>query len=42
MVQAARRTAYLRGAALDDIHANPFELRERRRAPRERAVHPIK
>lgn len=37
MVRAARRTAYLRGAALDDIYADPFELRERRRVPREGA-----
>ncbi|MSO71024.1 MAG: hypothetical protein EXQ88_03290 [Alphaproteobacteria bacterium] len=27
MVNAARMTAYLAGAALEDIHADPFELR---------------
>jgi NAD(P)H-flavin reductase len=35
MVNAARRDAYLAGAALADIHADPFELRELRRKPRD-------
>jgi NAD(P)H-flavin reductase/ferredoxin len=34
MVQAARRRAYLAGAALADIHADAFELRELRGRPR--------
>lgn len=34
MVQAARMTAYLAGAALEDIHADPFELRDKRAQPR--------
>lgn len=35
MVHAAKRTAFLKGATLADIHADPFELRELRREPRE-------
>lgn len=35
MVHAARRQAYLAGAALADIHADAFELRELRRKPRD-------
>ena len=35
MVKAAKKAAYLAGAALDDIHADPFELRELRRVPRD-------
>jgi NAD(P)H-flavin reductase len=35
MVHAAKRTAFLRGASLADINADPFELRELRREPRE-------
>ncbi len=34
MVHAARRMAYLAGAALPDIHADAFELRELRQKPR--------
>ena len=34
MVHAARKQAYLAGASLDDIHADPFELRDLRRTPR--------
>lgn len=34
MVHAARQAAYLAGAALSDILADPFELRELRRQPR--------
>ena len=34
MVEAAKKTAYLAGAALADIHADPFELREQRRQQR--------
>ena len=34
MVHAARQRAYLAGASLDDIEADPFELRELRRTPR--------
>ena len=35
MVHAAMRTAFLRGADLADIYADPFELRELRREPRD-------
>ena len=35
MVNAARKRAYLAGAALTDIHADPFELRDLRTEPRE-------
>lgn len=35
MVHAAKRTAYLKGADLADIYADPFELRELRREPRD-------
>ena len=35
MVHAAKRTAYLAGAALADIHADPFELRDLRLMPRD-------
>ena len=35
MVHAAKKQAYLAGAALDDIHADPFELRELRATPRD-------
>ena len=35
MVHTAKRTAFLRGADLSDIHADPFELRELRSEPRE-------
>ena len=34
MVEAAKRSAFLSGAALEEIHADPFSLRERRAAPR--------
>ncbi len=34
MVQAAKRTAFLQGASLDEIHADPFDLQELRREPR--------
>jgi NAD(P)H-flavin reductase len=34
MVHAAKRTAYLAGAKLADIHADAFELRELRKKPR--------
>ncbi len=34
MVHAAKRTAYLAGAKLADIHADAFELRELRKTPR--------
>ena len=36
MVYAAQKTAYLNGASLSDIHADPFELRELRKFPRNR------
>ena len=35
MVNTARKTAYLMGAALADIHADPFELRDLRMTPRD-------
>jgi len=35
MVAAARKRAYLSGAALADIHGDPFELQELRRRPRD-------
>ncbi len=35
MVHAARKTAYLAGAAMADIHADPFELMDKRAVPRE-------
>lgn len=35
MVQAAQKTAYLAGAALADIYADPFELRDLRKIPRD-------
>ena len=35
MVHAAKKQAYLAGASLNDIHADPFELCELRRAPRD-------
>lgn len=35
MVNEAKRACYLFGAALSDIHADPFELKELRRYPRE-------
>ncbi|MGB8275715.1 MAG: 2Fe-2S iron-sulfur cluster-binding protein [Alphaproteobacteria bacterium] len=35
MVHAAKKTAYLAGARLEDIHADPFELRDLRRWPRD-------
>ena len=35
MVNAARKTAYLAGAAMADIHADPFELMDKRAVPRE-------
>jgi NAD(P)H-flavin reductase len=34
MVEKAKRLAYLAGAALDQIYADPFDLRELRRKPR--------
>lgn len=34
MVNAARKAAFMAGAALPDIHADPFELRELRKEPR--------
>ena len=34
MVQGARKQAYLAGAAMADIYADPFELRELRQKPR--------
>lgn len=34
MVEEAKKTAYLAGAAIADIHADPFELRDLRRKPR--------
>lgn len=34
MVHAAKKAAYLAGAKLDHIHADPFELRELRKTPR--------
>jgi NAD(P)H-flavin reductase len=34
MVHAARKNAYLAGAALADIHADPFDLRDLRHHPR--------
>ena len=34
MVEKAKNTAYLAGAAIADIHADPFELRDLRRKPR--------
>ena len=36
MVYAAQKTVYLKGASLGDIHAEPFELRELRKFPRNR------
>ncbi len=35
MVHGAKKLAYLAGAALDDIQADPFELRDLRREPRD-------
>ena len=35
MVHAARKQAYLMGAALADIYADPFELRDLRHTPRD-------
>ena len=35
MVMAARKTAYLMGAAIADIYADPFELRDLRTEPRD-------
>ena len=35
MVEAARKAAYLMGAAIADIHADPFELRDLRSKPRD-------
>ena len=35
MVETARKRAYLMGAALADIHADPFELRNLRARPRD-------
>ena len=35
MVEAARKKAFLMGAALADIHADPFELRDLRQTPRD-------
>ena len=35
MVHAAKKTAYLAGAGLSEIHADPFELRNLRHAPRD-------
>jgi NAD(P)H-flavin reductase len=35
MVEAAKKRAYLSGAALADIHADPFELQDLRRLPRD-------
>ena len=34
MVRSARKKAYLAGAAMQDIHADPFELRDLRTSPR--------
>ena len=34
MVSAAKKRAYLAGARLEDIHADPFELRDLRQRPR--------
>ena len=34
MVEGAKRTAYLRGASLKEIHADPFDLRDLRSKPR--------
>jgi NAD(P)H-flavin reductase len=34
MVEEAKKAAYLAGAAIADIHADPFELRDLRRKPR--------
>lgn len=39
MVEAARAQAYLAGAALADIHADPFELCDLRVSPRQRREH---
>jgi NAD(P)H-flavin reductase len=36
MVYAAQKAVYLKGASLGDIHADPFELRELRKFPRNR------
>ncbi|NIA67253.1 2Fe-2S iron-sulfur cluster binding domain-containing protein [Pelagibius litoralis] len=35
MVNAAQRKCYLAGARMDDIHADPFELKELRSSPRD-------
>ena len=35
MVHAARKTAYLAGAAMADINADPFEMMNKRRIARE-------
>jgi NAD(P)H-flavin reductase len=35
MVKKARRTAYLAGAALEDIHADPFEMKDLRQVSRD-------
>lgn len=34
MVRTTKRRAYLAGARLDDIHADPFDLKDLRREPR--------
>ena len=34
MVAEAKKATYLRGAALADIHADPFDLKELRKTPR--------
>lgn len=35
MVHAAKKTAYLQGARMQDIHADPFENKDLRQAPRD-------
>ena len=40
MVESARRTAFLHGACLSAIHADPFDLRDLRSAPRPEAGPP--
>ena len=35
MVHEAKKTAYLAGASLNEIHADPFELRELRQHARD-------
>jgi ferredoxin-NADP reductase/ferredoxin len=34
MVASAKKSAYIRGAAMADIHADPFDLKDLRKAPR--------